>query len=108
MHKLNLHWTFFKSSLVFNLSTSAFLAAILKMVLALKDSSPPIYVLYIYSFMFGGPLFDFFYKDLNHNDEFYFYHNRAISKYSLLISSMLFAITFGVVLLTIIHYAKPA
>lgn len=104
MYKLKLYWAYFKSTLVFNISTSAFLTLILKMVLSLRDKDIPIYILYIYSFMFGGPLFDFFYKMLNRQDEFYFYYNRAITRLGLLISSLIICIGMGTVLLTILNY----
>jgi len=63
MIKLALHWEFFKSTLVLNLSSSVLLSFIVYIALKnFPDQQPPLYIVYIRCCMFGGSLLCLFSK----------------------------------------------
>ena len=107
MVKLTLHWEFFKSTLVLNLSVSVILTFIVFMALKnFYDVPPPLHIVYIRCFMIGGPLLCLFYKEMTRKNEYYFYFNRGISKLSLYIVTLSTYILTGSLLIIILHYAK--
>jgi hypothetical protein len=106
MLKLRLHWEYFKSTLVPNLSTSVLLAFIVYGALLTLPDPPPLYVVYIRCCMLGGPLLCLLYKELSGKNEYYFYYNRGITKLSLFISTLSTYTLAGYLLLIILHYAK--
>jgi hypothetical protein len=107
MVKLTLHWEYFKSTLVQNLSVSVILSFIVYMALKnLSDAPPPLHIVYIRCCMIGGPLLCFFYKEMTRKNEYYFYFNRGISKLSLFIVTLSIYILTGSLLIIILHYAK--
>jgi len=107
MVKLTLHWVFFKSTLVFNLSSSVLLSFIVYMALKnFPDVPPPLHMVYIRCCMFGGPLLCLFNKEMTRKNEYYFYFNRGISKISLFIVTLSGYVLTGYLLINILHYAK--
>jgi hypothetical protein len=109
MLKVKLHWEYFKSTLVLNLSSSVLISFIVCIALkSLPDAAPPLYVIYIRCCMFGGPLLCLFYKEMSRKNEYYFYFNRGISKLSLFIVTLSTYILIGYLLITILHYVKLA
>ena len=109
MVKLTLHWEYFKSTLVLNLSSSVLLSFIVyTALLNYPDAPPPLHVVYIRCCMFGGPLLCLFYKELSRKNEYYSYFNRGISKLSLFITTLSTYILTGYLLILILRYAKLA
>jgi len=108
MVKLTLHWEYFKSTLVLNLSTSVLLAFIVSFSLITFPDPPPLHMVYIRCCMFGGPLICLLYKEMSRKNEYYFYYNRGISKLSLFITTLSTYILTGYLLIMILHYAKLA
>ena len=108
MLKLTLHWEYFKSTLVLNMSTSVLLAFIVHFTLMTLPKPPPFYIVYIRCCMFGGPLLCLLYKEMSRKNEYYFYYNRGISKLSLFITTLSTYILTGYLLIAILHYAKLA
>jgi hypothetical protein len=105
MVKVTLHWEYFKSTLVLNLSSSVLLAFIVYMALKnLPDPPPPLHIVYIRCCMFGGPLLCLLYKEMSRKNEYYFYYNRGISKLSLYITTLSTYILIGYLLITILRY----
>ncbi len=108
MVKLTLHWEYFKSTLVLNLSTSVLLAFIVFLTLITLPDPPPLHLVYIRCCMFGGPLICLLYKEMSRKNEYYFYYNRGISKLSLFITTFSTYILIGYLLIMILRYAKLA
>ena len=108
MVKLALHWEYFKSTLVLNLSSSVLFAFIGGLSFITSSDPLPFLIVYIRCCMFGGPLFCFLYKEMSRKNEYYFYYNRGISKLSLFITTLSTCILTGYLLIIILHYVKLA
>jgi hypothetical protein len=109
MVKLTLHWEYFKSTLVLNLSASVILSVIVYMALKIyPEPPPPLHVVYIRCCMFGGPLLCLFNKEISRKNEYYFYYNRGISKLSLFITTLSTYMLTGYLLIIILRYVKLA
>ena len=108
MVKLTLHWEYFKSTLVLNLTSSVLLAFVVYLTLITLPEPPPFHIVYIRCCMFGGPLLCLLYKEMSGRNEYYFYYNRGISKLSLFITTLSTYLLTGYLLIIILHYVKLA
>ena len=94
-YSLRLYWAFFKSTLIVNLAVS-FTVTLVTLV---AGGSIKIFAVCL---MTGGPLFSFFYKEVWHPNEYYFYHNRGISKIQLMAFNLAVCILLGTFILILI------
>jgi hypothetical protein len=96
--RLGLYWAFFKSTLIVNLvvSIAATLVAAGNMTI------------FTVCLMTVGPLFSFFYKEVWRPNEYFFYHNRGISKYQLMTFAMAVNILLGTSILIIIFHVASS
>ena len=108
MVKLTLHWEYFKSTLVLNLTSSVLLAFVVYLTLITLPEPPSFHIVYIRCCMFGGPLLCLLYKEMSGRNEYYFYYNRGISKLSLFITTLSTYLLTGNLLIIILHYVKLA
>lgn len=99
MNKLKAYWAFHKSTLTLNLITSASFSLVW---------FPFFYRLFPSMIMTVGTLIGLFYKEITHRNEYYFYYNLGISKYSLMAVNASLNILTGIVLLWLFSYVKPA
>ena len=92
-----LYLAFFKSTLVINIVVSFVVS------MAFTDLA-----FFPVCFMTGGPLFSFFYKEVTHPNEYYFYHNRGISRYQLMGFTLAACVLLGVSTLIIISHVASS
>lgn len=109
MMKLKLYWEFYKSTLALALSSAVLYAFIISEGLkSLPIARLPFYVVFLLCFMFGGVFAVFLYKEFTLKGEYYFYHNRGISKLSLWIITEVTNILIGGILINILDYVELA
>jgi len=58
--------------------------------------------------MTAGTMIGIFYKEITHQNEYYFYYNLGISKANLIAVNALLNILTGLMLLLIFSYVKPS
>jgi hypothetical protein len=109
MSKSKLYWEYYKSTLALSLSSSVIFAFIISEGLKnLPIERLPLYVIFLFCFMFGGAFAAFFYKEVSRKGEYYFYYNRGISKMSLWVITEVTNILIGGMLINILNYVELA
>jgi len=109
MSKLKLYWEYYKSTLILNLSSSVLLAFIISEASkSLPLARLSFQIIFLLCFMFGGAFLSFFYKEISHKGEYYFYYNQGISKIRLWIVTLSTNILLGGLLINILYYVELA
>ncbi len=107
IQNLRLFWNFYKRLVVNNLMASVLLAIVYSATILLDEESSKVLGIFIrilcVSFMSTGFLMSLLYQELTHKTEYYFYHNKGISKLSLISVSALLNIPFGLITLLVYH-----
>ena len=114
--KIVLFWAFFKSTLVFNLIFPLIFAFSVPVAFSdiipveLKGETPVMTFWNIFSIcvMTVGPLVSFAYKEWARSGEYYFYNNRGISKYQLMVFTVAVNVVLGVSILIIKSHVASA
>jgi len=99
MNKLKAYWIFHKSTLTINIITSASFSLIYFQLF---------FRLFPTMMMTAGTMIGIFYKEITHQNEYYFYYNLGISKANLIAVNALLNILTGLMLLLIFSYVKPS
>ncbi len=72
------------------------------------QNAPTFLNLYIKACIFGGSLISIFYKEFARKSEYYFYYNRGITKWNLIIATLSIYFLLGSILFSLLNYAKLA
>lgn len=95
MSRIILYWEFYKSTLIINWLFSVAIS------IAASFLFFPFFRTLSISVMTIGPILSLLYNEVSHNNEYYFYYNRGISKASLITTCMVLNILSGIILIKI-------
>lgn len=94
--KIRMYWAFYKSTLMINL----FFSFIISVFAGL--------IMFPVCFITGGPFMSFVYKEIARPNQYYFYNNRGISKFQLMIFTISVCILLGTPILILILYVASS
>ncbi len=91
-HRLKLLIVFYKSTLTLNITSSTLLCIV---------GYPDILLAFGICFLSGGSIFSLLFLEIGKQDEYYFYYNKGLSKWTLLLSCFIINIFIGVLLIIV-------
>ena len=95
MTKIQLHWEFYKSTVVLNILFSLAISLFALDMFA---------ILFPISLITVGPALSLFYNEITHQHTYYFYYNKGISKIWLMVGNLILNTVIGISLVAILSY----
>ena len=94
-HQLKLLIVFYKSTLTVNITSSVLLCIV---------GYPDILLAFGICFLSGGSILSLLFLEISKQNEYYFYYNKGLSKWTLLLSCFIINLFIGIMLIVASYY----